>query len=172
MRDIFLIVPPDVDPGLVLPQLDRLSPQAVLLERGDDYAARVAGLRGPVQSGGAALLITGTPDEVAKLGADGLHVTGNAGIVDAALQALKPRFIVGAGPIRSKDDAMTFGERGIDYVFFGPISGAIDERTRELARFWSENMEVPSVFYDPAATDPTGDAEGCEFLALGRALWS
>src|SRR5215475_8534142 len=35
------------------------------------------------------------------------------------IKALKPQRIVGAGGLQSRDDAMTAGEAGADYVLFG-----------------------------------------------------
>ena len=90
----------------------------------------------------------------------------------AATQALKPDFIVGAGSIASRHDAMSKGELGPDYIFFGPLSGVRDPEQREMARWWAEIMDVPSVLSDPAATAETATSEGSEFIALSDSLWS
>jgi thiamine-phosphate pyrophosphorylase len=169
VSDVFLIAPQGVD---VAGALERIPATALLLLRGEgDYAAWVRKVAPLAQKKDVAVLIEGEPAEVKALGADGLHVTGGVAATRAAVKALKPQFIVGAGGIQGKDDAMTLGEAGVDYVFFGPISGSIDERTRELARWWAETMEVPSVLSDPAAADPAADSEGCEFIGLGDAVW-
>jgi thiamine-phosphate pyrophosphorylase len=95
-----------------------------------------------------------------------LHVTGPLAAVREAVAALKPEFIVGAGGIRSRHDAMEKAETGIDYILFGPLSGPISPAERELARWWAETMEVPCVLSDPEATLSSYDAEGCEFIGL------
>ena len=77
-----------------------------------------------------------------------------------------------AGQIASRHDAMSKGELGPDYIFFGPLSGARDPEQREMARWWAEIMEVPSVLSDPAATAETATAEGSEFIALSDSLWT
>ena len=91
----------------------------------------------------------------------------------AATAALKPDYIVGAGQIASRHDAMSKGELGPDYIFFGPLSAALrDPEQREMARWWAEIMEVPSVLSDPAATAESATAEGAEFIGLGESLWT
>jgi thiamine-phosphate pyrophosphorylase len=61
---------------------------------------------------------------------------------------------------------MQKGEEGIDYILFGPLSGPISPSERELARWWAETMEVPSVLSDPEADLENFAAEGCEFIGL------
>ena len=58
-----------------------------------------------VQARGAALLLDGRPDLVARAGADGAHLAG-IDAVKAAVGALKPDRIVGAGGLASRHDAM------------------------------------------------------------------
>lgn len=169
MADIFLIAPMGTDVALALA---RQPARALLLLRAEgDYAQWVRSVAPPAQAQGVAVLIEGDPAEVVALGADGLHVTGGLAKVKAALAALQPRHVVGAGGIRTRHEAMTFGEAGVDYVFFGPISGPIAPGTRELARWWAETMEVPAVLSDPEAVDASAGSEGCEFLGLGEAAW-
>ncbi len=119
-----------------------------------------------------AVLIEGEARDVGRLGVDGLHLSApNRGLVAAAVKALKPDAIVGVA-VANRHDAMEFGELGVDYVMFGPLSGPIDATTRELARWWAETMEVPSVLSDPEATATSFDAEGCEFIGLGAGVWN
>jgi thiamine-phosphate pyrophosphorylase len=169
VTDVFLIAPMGAD---IARALDRTPASALLLLRGEgDYAQWVRSVAPLAQNKDVAVLVEGEPADVKALGADGLHVTAGLKAIRAAVAALKPQFIVGAGGITGSDDAMSFGEAGVDYVFFGPTSGSIDEKTRELARWWAETMEVPSVLSDPEATDPAAPSEGCEFIGLGDAAW-
>jgi thiamine-phosphate pyrophosphorylase len=177
---IFLIAPSDADAMSCLKVLDEAlaaSPVAALLlprgARGEgSYKALVKAITPRAQAAGVAVLIEGDPGLVRTLGADGLHVEGSINEVKAATQALKPDYIVGAGRIASRHDAMSKGELGPDYVFFGPLSGPRDPEQREMARWWSQIMEVPSVLSDPAATADTATAEGSDFIGLGESLWS
>src|SRR5580700_2684081 len=55
----------------------------------------------PVQEAGAALILDGRPDIVARAGADGAHLAG-IGALMAALPRLKPNYMAGAGALRSR----------------------------------------------------------------------
>ena len=128
-----------------------------------------------VQDKGAALLLDGHADLVARAGADGAHLTGIDAFTDA-LEQLKPDRIAGAGGLATRHDAMTAAEAGADYVMFGepdaagerPSFDAIEERIA----WWAEVFEAPCVGY--AASDeevaPLVKA-GADFVALGDWLW-
>ena len=177
---IFLIANPSADAPNCLRMLDEALAAApvaaMLLPRGQrsegSYKAVVKAITPRAQAAGVAVLIEGDPGLVRTLGVDGLHVEGDVAEVQAATAALKPDYIVGAGQIASRDDAMTKGELAPDYIFFGPLSGPRDASQREMARWWAEIMEVPSVLSDPQATADSATAEGAEFIALGESLWS
>jgi thiamine-phosphate pyrophosphorylase len=176
--EIYLIAPGDADVGTLQSALSAAlssNPVAALLvprgERSErDYKELVKAIRPAAQGAGAAVLIEGEPGLVRLVGADGLHVTGGIGAVSAAIEALKPDFIVGAGDVRSRDDAMRKGEAGVDYILFGPLSGPLAPAHRDLAQWWSETMEVPGVLSDPEATAETFDAGSCEFIGLTLAV--
>ena len=172
--EIFLIAPTDTPSDQLVAALtatlERDDVAALLLPRGTlaenaykDLAKRIVPL---AQAKGAAVLVEGEPGLVRLLGADGLHVQGGIKAVKDALAALKPNLIVGAGDIHSSDDAMLKGEAGVDYILFGPLSGSISPEARELAQWWSETMEIPSVLSDPEAGPANYDAGGCEFIGL------
>lgn len=177
---IFLIASPDVDANACTRMLDEALAAApvaaMLLPRGargeGSYKALVKAVAPRAQAAGVAVLIEGDPGLVRTLGVDGLHVEGDVSKVKAATAALKPDYIVGAGQIASRHDAMSKGELGPDYIFFGPLSGPRDPEQREMARWWAEIMEVPSVLSDPAATADSATAEGSEFIALGESVWT
>ncbi|MEP7241422.1 MAG: thiamine phosphate synthase [Devosia sp.] len=177
---IFLIAPADADSETCLRRLDEAlaatAVAALLLPRGGrseaGYKTLVKAIVPRAQAAGVAVLLDGDPGLVRMLGADGVHVEGDVAAVKAATAALKPDYIVGAGGIASRHDAMTKGELGPDYVFFGPLSGPRDPEQRELARWWAGLMEVPSVLSDPAATAESATAEGAEFIGLGDSLWA
>ena len=175
---IYLVAPPDIEPAALSAALERaaaLPDVAVMLllrgARTDEAYERLARAVAPVaQARDIAVLVEGAPDLVAALGADGLHVDGPVAAVRAAVAALRPDFIVGVGGIGSRHDAMQKGELGIDYVLFGPLAGPLTAADRELARWWSETMEIPGVLSDPEAVSPAIEAVGCEFVALNLAL--
>ncbi len=128
-----------------------------------------------VQDKGAALLLAGHADLVARAGADGAHVTG----IDAfseAIERLKPERIVGAGGLTTRHDAMVAAEAGADYLMFGepsengerPGLKAIEERVA----WWAEVFESPCVGY-AASMDEIAPlvTAGADFIALGGWLW-
>lgn len=129
----------------------------------------------PVQEAGAALILDGRADLVARAGADGAHLTGVEAL-ESALPTLKPKYIAGAGGLPSRHDAMAAGEAGADYVMFGdpdeagerPAFAAIVERVA----WWADVFEIPCVAYADRLEDigPLA-AAGADFVAVGAALF-
>src|SRR5690606_4049973 len=103
-----------------------------------------------VQGAGAALLLEGRPDLVARAGADGAHLTGIERL-NAAVGMLKPDRIAGCGGLATRHDAMTAAEASADYVMFGgpDAAGQRPSFTAVLERvaWWAEVFEVPCVGY-------------------------
>ena len=176
----FLIAPPGADAAQFLPLLKdalQAAPAAALLLPRDGhsengYKAFAKAVIPVAQAAGVAVLVEGEPGLVKLTGADGLHVTGDSAVLKAAVGALKPQYIVGAGGIASRHEAMSKGETGPDYLFFGPSTGTRAPEQREIARWWAELMEIPAVLSDTAATPESASSEGCEFIALGDSLWT
>lgn len=172
--NLFLIAPADVPAETLGPALKATLAErevaALLLPRGalseNAYKTLVKSVTPMAQQAGAAVLVEGAPGLVRLLGADGLHVAGDTDAVREAVEALKPELIVGVGGVSSRDDAMGKGELEVDYILFGPLSGAITPEQREMARWWVETMEIPSVLSDPQASYDGYDADGCEFIGL------
>jgi thiamine-phosphate pyrophosphorylase len=128
-----------------------------------------------VQGGGAALLVDGRSDIVARAGADGAHLAGPDAL-QAAVRTLKPNHIAGAGSLRSRHDAMVAAEAGADYVMFGepdaaghhPSGDAVIDRVA----WWAELFEIPCVAYATALDDIDAlVAAGADFVAVGDALF-
>jgi thiamine-phosphate pyrophosphorylase len=175
---LYLITPaaadPESFPALLMSVLSAAEISALLVRRGDLADAAYAALAGKIvnigQGAGCAVLLENDVALAKKLGADGVHVTTGSKDAKAAIAALKPAAIVGAGNITSRHDAMTMGELDVDYVFFGPLHGPTDAAAADLAQWWAETFEIPAVFSDPAAT--SGLHHGAEFLALSDSIWS
>lgn len=172
---IFLIAPANQPAERLLAALARFAENheiaALLLQRGElaenAYKALAKAVIPKAQKAGAAVLVEGEPGLVRLLGADGLHVPGGVKAVREAVEALKPDHIVGVGDVGTRHDAMQKAELDIDYILFGPLSGAITPPERELGQWWAETMEVPGVLSDPQASADTYDNSGCEFIGLG-----
>ena len=176
---LYLITPATADPEsfpqTLLAVLEVATFSAVLIGRGalDDtaYARLATALVGVGQAAGCAVLLQDDAALAKRLGADGVHVTGGPAAIKAAIAAIKPAMIVGAGPALSRHDAMTVGELDVDYVFFGPLAGASDTHAADLAEWWAATFEIPAVFSDPGAT-PAVDPRNAEFLAISSSIWS
>jgi thiamine-phosphate pyrophosphorylase len=128
-----------------------------------------------VQERGAALILDGYADLVARAGADGAHLTGIAKFTEA-LATLKPDRIAGAGGLTSRHDAMLAAEQGADYVMFGEP----DDNGRRLnfevieerIAWWAEVFEAPCVGFANSLEEiaPLVKA-GADFVALGDFIW-
>lgn len=148
---------------------------AVLLRIGfaaeRDMIAAVKQFASTVQEAGAALLVADYPEIVARSGADGAHLSGIEAM-NAALPALKPQRIVGAGGLRSRHDAMLAAEAGVDYVMFGEPAAEgrrpAFETTVERIDWWAALFEIPCIGYAGSFDEigPLCDA-GADFIALG-----
>ncbi len=130
-----------------------------------------------VQSRGVAALVDAADARfAARAGADGLHLSFDASSLSDAM-SLRPERIVGVGGLKHRDDAMSAGEAGADYVMFGepshdgycPPIAAVAER----CQWWSEIFETPCVGYAPdAASVAIIAGTGVEFVALGAWLFN
>ena len=113
----------------------------------------------------------------ARGGADGVHIAGDPALVRELRDRLKSERALGVGAIRTKDDAMTFGEAGVDYLLFGEPrpDGSLPslESVVERASWWAEIFETPCAAYAPSLDAvETLAATNAEFVALGDAVWS
>ena len=139
--------------------------------------AIVAPLLRPARDADCAVLIENDARLAARLGADGVHVAGDGEDLIEAIKSLKPERIVGAGSLRTRDEAMTAGEMGADYVMFGEPrpDGWTPPLTETLDRvgWWAEIFETPCVAF-AATLDAVAPlaAVGADFVALGDAVWS
>ncbi|VAW18301.1 hypothetical protein MNBD_ALPHA12-2252 [hydrothermal vent metagenome] len=149
---------------------------AALIERHDlsegDYKDLVGQIAPIIQTHECALLLDGSPALVRDLKADGVHVTSGQRGFSEATNALKPDFIVGAGNINSRHEAMLRGEAGADYLSFGSPVRPPETEQIELAQWWSEMFEIPCVLFYPSTPLDRLVPIRCEFIGLGENLWS
>jgi thiamine-phosphate pyrophosphorylase len=143
---------------------------------------RVKALAPAAQEAGAAVLVS-APGEVdlaavaARSGADGVHLAGDIGSVRDLRERLRDGRILGVGTLRSRDDAMTAGEAGADYVMFGEPrpDGTLPslEAVLDRASWWAEIFATPCVAHAPTleAVHEVA-ATGAEFVAVSDAVWA
>jgi len=158
----------EADVAAVLLRLQPADPRTMI--------TRVKALAPVVQNSGAALLLDGHVDLVARGGADGAHLTGIEAIADA-LPRLKPDRIAGVGGLVTRHDSMSAGETGADYVLFGepdargqrPSTEAIAERLQ----WWAELFEPPCVGFAGSLEEAREfAAAGADFVLVGDLIWT
>ena len=137
--------------------------------------ARIKALAPAIQNAGAALLIEGYPELVARGGADGAHLNGLTAM-EEAMPSLKPDRIAGVGGLATRHDSMAAGEAGADYLLFGepdakgqrPSTDAIAERLQ----WWEELFEPPCVGYAASCEEAAEfAAAGADFVLVGDFVW-
>jgi thiamine-phosphate pyrophosphorylase len=184
MPRLYLATPPVDDPpvllGVLADLLKAADIAAVLLRlKPSDprtLISRIKALAPSIQDQGAALLLDGHVDLVARAGADGAHLPGLEAFAEA-LPTLKPDRIAGVGGLATRHDSMTAGELGADYVLFGepdekeqrPSTQAICDRLQ----WWDEVFELPSVGFAGTLEEVGAfTAAGADFILAGDFIWS
>ena len=181
---LYLATPVVDDPSALIASLPDVLAQAdvaavlVRLKPVDQRTmiSRVKALAPAIQTSGAALLLDGQVELVARAGADGAHLTGFEAMADA-MPSLKPDRIAGVGGLTTRHDSMAAGEAGADYVLFGepdakgqrPSTGAIAERLE----WWAELFEPPCVGFAASFAEISEFAlAGADFVLVGDIIWA
>jgi thiamine-phosphate pyrophosphorylase len=181
---LYLATPVVDDPSSLLAELPALlagaDVAAVLLRLAltdqRSMIGRVKALAPAVQDAGAALLLDGHAELVARAGADGAHLAGIEAMQEW-LPNLKPDRIVGVGGLPTRHDSMTAGEAGADYVLFGepdkdgqrPSMEAIAERLN----WWAELFEPPCIGHATSCEEAYEfAAAGADFVLVGDFIWA
>ena len=181
---LYLATPLVDDPASLLAELPGLLTSAdvaaVLLRLTETdqrtMISRIKALAPVVQNAGAALLVDGHPEIVARGGADGAHLPGIAALKEA-LPSLKPDRIAGVGGLTTRHHSMDAGEIGADYLLFGepdangqrPSSQAIAERLD----WWAELFEPPCVGFATSFEEAHDfAASGADFVLVGEFIWA
>jgi thiamine-phosphate pyrophosphorylase len=137
--------------------------------------SHVKALAPAIQDSGAAVLLDGHVELVARAGADGAHLTGIK-TMEEALPSLKPARIAGVGGLSTRHNSMTAGEAGADYVLFGepdeqgrrPSAEAIAERLQ----WWAELFESPCVGFAASREEISHFvAAGADFILVEGLVW-
>jgi len=125
-----------------------------------------------VHGAGAVLLIADSFEMVARTGADGVHLSSPARVVEAMAAMRRIDRSVGVGGLKARHDAMEAAELGADYVMFGETrpDGSVPTLSMvlERAEWWAELFNTPCVAYasEQAHIAPLV-ATGAEFIGLG-----
>ena len=143
----------------------------------DDLVHMADRLRDIAHAYDVPVVIDDRADLAARLGLDGVHLTDGHRAVAETRSALGAEAIVGAYCGASRHNGMIAGERGADYVSFGPVvsdptGSAEDAATPELFAWWAEMIEVPVVAegdLTPAALAALAGKP--DFYCLGSEIW-
>jgi thiamine-phosphate pyrophosphorylase len=138
--------------------------------------SRVKALAPPIQASGAALLLDGRVELVARAGADGAHVNGIAAL-EEALPSLKHDRIAGVGGLVTRHDSMAAGEAGADYVLFGEPDAKGQRPSREAIaerlQWWDELFEPPCVGFAASGEEAHEFVSaGADFVLVGDFIWA
>jgi thiamine-phosphate pyrophosphorylase len=125
------------------------------------------------QKRGAACLNENDARLAVRTELDGVQTEGGGDLLAAAIEQLKPQRIVGAGHLKTRDDAMVAGEAGVDYLMFGgPDVDETADSILERVAWWADIFNVPCVGYAQSLKDIGGLVRaGADFVAVCGALW-
>jgi len=138
--------------------------------------SRIKLLAPAIQNAGAALLVDGHVEIVARGGADGAHLTGIAALEEAQ-PSLRPDRIAGVGGLATRHDSMAAGELGADYVLFGEPDAKGErpsvEAIAERLQWWDELFEPPCVGFAASLAEASEfAAAGADFVLVGDFIWA
>lgn len=142
--ELYLVTMPDFDPTCELAALatvlERWKPAALRLSTTDETRARraVLAIRDTVQAHGTALILTDLAALARELGCDGVHLSASPAQCLIARDELGRDLQLGVYCGTSRDNAMSAGELGADYIAIAP-------NAPDLAAWWSQMMELPVI---------------------------
>jgi thiamine-phosphate pyrophosphorylase len=185
-RALYLVTPPlaaadaEAFAGIFAATLEAAPVACALLRLLPDSLMRAEAVAAPflraANDADCALLIENDARLAVRLGADGVHVAGAGADLSRAIERLKPQRIVGAGALRTRDEAMIAGEMGADYVMFGDFDGATPtmglKPLADRVAWWAEIFETPCVACAATLAEARALKEaGADFVALGEAVF-
>lgn len=143
----------------------------------DEIKFAMERLRPICHSRDVALVISDFFRLAAEFGLDGAHFEPGSNYQTEARALLGPDAIIGVGCGVSRHHGLIAGERGADYVSFGPVAqepglatGPLAER--ELFAWWQEMIELPVVAEGGISPELAGQLVGAaDFVAASRSVW-
>ena len=130
------------------------------------------------QNLGVAVMIAGDTRIAARVKADGVHVEGGgAPALADVMDRFGSKMMVGAGSVKTRDDALNLGECQPDYLFFGRFGydrkPEPHPRNLGLAEWWAEMVSLPCVVLGGSDTASVAEvaATGADFVALSEAVF-
>jgi len=130
------------------------------------------------QAAGIAAVIVDDTRIAGRVRADGIHIEGGKAALAEAVERFQSQMAVGAGGVKSRDDALELGEERPDYVFFGRFGydnkPEAHQRNLSLGGWWAEMIEIPGIVMagSDLASVETVAATGIDFVALSSAVFA
>jgi thiamine-phosphate pyrophosphorylase len=130
------------------------------------------------QDAGIAALIVDDTRIAGRVRADGIHIDGGKQALAEAIETFQAKMAVGAGGVKTRDDALELGEERPDYVFFGKFGydnkPEAHQRNLSLGGWWAEMVEIPGIVMagSDLASVETVAATGADFVALSAAVFA
>jgi len=130
------------------------------------------------QAAGIAAIIVDDTRIAGRVRADGIHIEGGKAALAEAVERFQSDMAVGAGGVKSRDDALELGEERPDYVFFGRFGydnkPEAHQRNLSLGGWWAEMIEIPGIVMagSDLASVETVAATGIDFVALSSAVFA
>ena len=129
------------------------------------------------QEKGVAVMIENDTRIAGRIKADGVHLETTPADLAEQIEHLDGRLMVGAGGIKTRDEALDLGEAQPDYVFFGRFGydnkPEAHSRNLKLAEWWSEMIALPCIVLggtDMASALAVAET-GADFVALSAAVF-
>lgn len=130
-----------------------------------------------IQNYNVAALITGDTRIAGRVKADGVHFESSVSDLKTAMEQRQHDLIIGFGNVRDRHTAMAAGELQPDYLFFGKLGAdkkaEAHQRNLNLAKWWSELVEIPAVVQAGAALSSIVEARATdsEFIAIENLIF-
>jgi thiamine-phosphate pyrophosphorylase len=182
---IVLVTPPDAARGFeakLAAALQGGDVASIIIPRydlDDDAFQKLAEHLVPLaQDQGIAAIVAGDTRVAGRVKADGIHVEGGGKAALAeAVEYYGKKMMVGAGGVKTRDDALELGEEQPDYIFFGRFGydnkPEPHPRNLTLGRWWAEMISIPCIVLGGSDTGSVREvaATGAEFVALSSAVF-
>ncbi|WP_295808167.1 thiamine phosphate synthase [uncultured Nitratireductor sp.] len=142
------------------------------------FQARAERLTPIAQARNVAVMIAGAPRIAARVKADGIHVDGTLEELADVLEKYRDSMMIGAGGVKTRDDALQRGELQPDYLFFGRFGydnkPEPHPRNLTLGTWWSEMVEIPCIVMggDAVSSAEPVAGSGADFIALCAAVFA
>jgi thiamine-phosphate pyrophosphorylase len=153
-----------------------LPPYAMDEQAFQAFAERIVPL---AQEANVAAVVGGDSRISGRVRADGIHVEGGgkAALADM-IDRMQDKMMVGAGGVKTRDEALALGEERPDYLFFGRFGydsrAEPHHRNLALGSWWAEMIEIPCIVLagNSIASVEAVAATGAEFVALSNAVFA